>query len=217
MNGVDYTLARRRMVREQLVARGIKDKRILAAMLALPRHLFVDPSCGPQAYSDYPFPIGYSQTMSQPFMVAFLAEQLQLEGREKVLEIGTGSGYQAAVLSYLCGQVFTVERIGPLARKARAVLASLEIGNVEVRIGDGALGWPQHVPFDRILLTAAAETIPRRLLSQLAPSGFMLAPVVKKEGKQELLRIEKGVCGPVAERIRDCSFVPLVVGRELEV
>ncbi|UCH85740.1 MAG: protein-L-isoaspartate(D-aspartate) O-methyltransferase [Candidatus Latescibacterota bacterium] len=206
----DYHIARERMVNEQLVSNGIVDPRVIDAMRDVPRHLFVDAELGPQAYSDHAFPIGYSQTMSQPFMVAFLAEQLALTGREQVLEIGTGSGYQAAVLARLAGHVYSIERIEALATRAADVLGSLEIQNIQVLIGDGSTGWPEFQPYDRILTTAAAAEVPQSLLMQLRDGGAFLGPVYNKAGEQEIVRLTRNGQEFGLERLRKCSFVPLV-------
>jgi protein-L-isoaspartate(D-aspartate) O-methyltransferase len=208
----DYPVAREKMVREQLVANGIANPRVLEVMGRLPRHLFFDGDMGSEAYSDHAFPIGFSQTMSQPFMVAYLAEELALTGKESVLEIGTGSGYQAAVLGALCRGVCTIERIEPLARKARAALASLQVTNVEVSVGDGSLGWPDRAPFDRILATAAAGEVPASLLGQLREGGFFLGPVFNAAGEQEIVRLTRSGGEFRVERLRKCAFVPLIRG-----
>lgn len=206
----DYPIARERMVREQLIPNGITDPRVLDVMGRIPRHLFLDGDMGPEAYADHSFPIGFSQTMSQPFMVAYLAENLALAGRETVLEIGTGSGYQAAVLSRLAGRVCTMERIEPLAKKARIALARLGFENVEFSIGDGIHGWPERGPFDRILTTAAAGEVPRSLLEQIREGGFFLGPVFNGAGDQEIVRLTRAGRDFRLERLRKCAFVPLV-------
>jgi protein-L-isoaspartate(D-aspartate) O-methyltransferase len=182
-------------------------------MRQVPRHLFLGRDMGSEAYSDHSYPIGYSQTMSQPYMVAYLAEQLALNGEETILEIGTGSGYQAAVLSRLVRHVYTIERIVPLGEKARNVLKSLEIGNVEVSIGDGSHGWADRGPFDRILVTAAAAAAQASLLDQLRDGGFFLGPVFNGAGEQEIVRLTRAGREFHLERLRKCSFVPLVPGR----
>ena len=207
----DYEIARQKMVKEQLAGRGITDQRVLDAMREVPRHVFLDPALGPQAYSEHAFPIGYSQTISQPYMVAYLAEQLALEGTEKVLEIGTGSGYQAAVLSRLAGFVFTVERIAELASRATAALRRINVGNVRVRAADGAAGWKDVAPFERILLTAAATEVPKSLLMQLSDGGFLLGPVVNKSG-QEIVKVVRNGSQFHLDRLKKCQFVPLVRG-----
>jgi protein-L-isoaspartate(D-aspartate) O-methyltransferase len=207
---LDYHIARERMVKEQLVANGITDQRVLAAMLEIPRHLFVDGDLGPQAYKNHAFPIGFAQTMSQPFMVGFLAEELNLRGGEKVLEIGTGSGYQAAVLARLAERVYSIERIEALGKRAAEVLGRLEVSNVEISIGDGSAGWPEFAPYDRILTTAAAAEVSESLLMQLRDGGAFLGPVINKAGEQEVVRLTRSGQEFRIERLRKCSFVPLV-------
>ena len=172
-----YAEERRRMVEEQLIARGIDDQRVLDAMADVPRHLFVPEDQRERAYSDQPLPIGFGQTIYQPYVVAQMTALLGLGPNDKVLEIGTGSGYNTAVLSRVAGRVYTIEIIEPLGRKAAAKLRSLHYDNVQLRIGDGYQGWPQAAPFDAILLTAAPPEIPERLLEQLAVGGTMVAPV----------------------------------------
>jgi protein-L-isoaspartate(D-aspartate) O-methyltransferase len=198
------------MVREQLIPNGITDARVLDVMGRVPRHFFLDGDMGPEAYGDHSFPIGFSQTMSQPFMVAYLAQALSLEGQETVLEIGTGSGYQAAVLSLLAKRVFTVERIEALADKARGALKRLDIQNVEITAGDGSHGWPEKGPFDRILTTAAAGEVPRSLLEQIREGGFFLGPVFNGTGEQEIVRLTRTARDFRLERLRKCAFVPLI-------
>jgi len=206
----DYPIARERMVREQLIPNGVSDPRVLDVMGRVPRHLFLDGDMGPEAYGDHSFPIGFSQTMSQPFMVAYLAESLTLEGHETILEIGTGSGYQAAVLSRLAKRIYTIERIEPLAEKARSVLRRLGIENVEISVGDGSHGWPERGPFDRILATAAAGEVPHSLLEQIREGGFFLGPVFNGAGEQEIVRLTRVGREFRLERLRKCVFVPLV-------
>ncbi|MFH1754136.1 MAG: methyltransferase domain-containing protein, partial [Candidatus Latescibacterota bacterium] len=159
MSWTDYKIAREKMVTEQLINQGITDERVIQAMLDIPRHLFLDKEAGPQAYSDHAFPIGFSQTMSRPYTVAFLCECLELHGDEKILEVGTGSGYQASVLSRLAADVYSIERIAALSQRAQETLQSLDIGNVHIKVGDGATGWKEIGSFDRILFTAAAKSV----------------------------------------------------------
>lgn len=206
----DYPIARERMVREQLIPNGISDPRVLDVMGRVPRHLFLDGDMGPEAYADHSFPIGFSQTMSQPFMVAYLAQALALAGPETVLEIGTGSGYQAAVISRLAKRVYTVERIEPLAEKARAAIEDLGIENVEIAVGDGSRGWPERGPFDRILTTAAAGEVPRSLIDQIREGGFFLGPVFNGADEQEIVKLVRRGRELRLERLRKCAFVPLV-------
>ncbi len=201
--------ARHEMVERQIVARGVRDPRVLDAMRRVPRHLFVPASEAPHAYEDRPLPIGSSQTISQPYIVAFMTEQLRLKGTEKVLEIGTGSGYQTAVLSLLASQVYSIEIRPELARTAEDRLRSLGYRNVEVRAADGYRGWPEKGPFDGILVTAAPEKVPPPLLDQLAPGGRMVIPV--GGFYQELKVIERQADGTFAERsVLPVRFVPFV-------
>ncbi len=198
------------MVCEQLYDRGIRDPRVLEAMLLVPRHIFLDHDAGSEAYADHSFPIGFAQTMSQPYMVAYLCEELQLSGSERVLEIGTGSGYHAAVLATLAADVHTVERVPALAERAVCALQNGLFPNVAVHAGDGAQGWEKAAPFDRVLLTAAARQVPRSLLMQLRDGGFLLGPVEKEDGSQQIVRLTRKGSSISLERLRKCSFVPLV-------
>ena len=206
---MDEKALREEMVRTKLVPRGITDKRVLDVMMRVPRHLFVQGLSQGSAYDDMALPIGEGQTISQPYMVAVMTELLELTGSEKVLEIGTGSGYQAAVLSELCRQVYTVERIAKLADRATRALRSLSYDNVNVKSGDGTLGWPEQAPFDRIMITAAAPEIPDPLLAQLAEGGILVVPVGSRFS-QQLLRIRKTKDGLIREYHTPCVFVPLI-------
>lgn len=197
------------MVRDHVYARGVRDARVINAMLRVPRHLFIGHDAGVEAYADHSYPIGFRQTMSQPYMVAYLSEQLRLDGSERVLEIGTGSGYHAAVLASLCREVCSIERVPELAERARGLLRDLLISNVSVRAGDGARGWDTGA-FDRVLLTAAARHVPRALLAQVRDGGFLLGPVVRSEKKQEVVRLTRHGARFDVERLIECSFVPLV-------
>lgn len=197
------------MVEAQLVARGIKDPRVIDAMLRVPRHLFVAEAMASQSYSDSPLPIGEKQTISQPYMVALMSELLRLAGGEKVLEIGTGSGYQAAVLATLGTRVYTVERHRPLALQARRVLDSLGMLNVNLKIGDGSEGWPEEAPFDAIMVTAGAPEIPETLLRQLATGGRLVIPVGSQH-EQILKRVTRTADGYQYEQSVGCRFVRLV-------
>lgn len=207
----DYTIARRRMVERQIEARGVRDSRVLEAMRKVPRHKFVDPGLVEQAYSDYPLPIGERQTISQPYIVAVMTEALQLQGDEKVLEVGTGSGYQAAVLSVLAEEVYSLERIPELARRARQILNQNGYFKVHVRLTDGTYGWEDEAPFDAILVTAGAPPdIPDTYLRQLAVGGRLVIPVGERSS-QVLKRVTKIADDDYrSEDLLDCRFVPLV-------
>jgi protein-L-isoaspartate(D-aspartate) O-methyltransferase len=199
--------ARERMVREQIEARGVKDERLLAALLRVPRHELVPAEVRDYAYEDRPLPIGFGQTISQPYVVAYMTEQLRLSGHERVLEVGTGSGYQAAVLAELAKEVYTIEIVPELGERARADLARLGYKNVEVRVGDGYRGWPEHAPFDAIIVTAAPDHVPQPLVDQLAVGGRMVLPVGTWE--QELRLIERDAQGVRHEHLIDVRFVPM--------
>src|SRR3989441_8539398 len=205
---IDYVQLRERMVKEQLVSRGINDPRVLRAMANVPRHLFLESELWDQAYEDHPLPIGANQTISQPYMVALMAEALELTGAERVLEVGTGSGYAAAVLSQLCAEVFSVEVVEELALKARTLLSSLGYRNVSVRVGDGTLGSEEHSPYDAVVISAAAPCIPRPLLEQLKTPGYLVFPMGEKE-LQTLVRIRKDGEGIREEYLGECQFVKL--------
>ena len=205
---IDYVRARERMVQEQLVSRGINDPRVLRAMATVPRHLFLESALWDQAYEDHPLPIGAHQTISQPYMVALMAEALGLQGPERVLEVGTGSGYAAAILSELCGEVFSLEVVEELALKARTVLSSLGCRNVSVIVGDGTLGWEKHSPYDAVIISAAAPCIPRPLIEQLKTPGYLVFPMGERE-LQSLVRIRKDRTGIREEYLGECHFVKL--------
>lgn len=206
----DYSIARRNMVDRQLRARGIKDPRVLSAVGQIPRHLFVEDAFASQAYGDFPLPIGEKQTISQPYMVGLMSEALQLTGKEKVLEIGTGSGYQAAVLAKLAGRVFSVERIPALARRARRILDGIGCGSVNIKVADGTLGWEEEAPFDAIVVTAGAPSVPDCYLRQLAIGGRLVIPVGDM-GVQVLKRITRtGENSFFEDQLVDCRFVPLL-------
>ena len=204
-----YKIARQRTVEGQLIPRGIKDNRVLDAMRKVPRHLFVDEAFYGQAYGDFPLPIGEEQTISQPFMVAVMTEALELKDDERVLELGTGSGYQTAILAELCHKVFTMERISSLAGRARKVLDKLGYGNVVVRIGDGTLGWKEEALFDAIIVTAGAPEIPQPLIEQLKTGGRLVIPV-GGEFMQSLIRVRKTENGIEKEDMGGCRFVKLI-------
>lgn len=201
------TADRQRMVDEQIAARGIRDARVLDAMRRVPRHLFVPESARASAYLDYPLSIGFNQTISQPYIVAFMSEALDVEPGHRVLEIGTGSGYQAAVLGELAGEVYTIEIVEPLAERARATLAGQGYRNVHVRAGNGYLGWPEEAPFDRIIVTAAPETIPPALVEQLKMDGILAIPV--GVGEQVLQVLRRTPSGMTVLKTLPVRFVPM--------
>ncbi len=206
---INYEKERTRMVEEQIIARGVKDERVLAAMRKVPRHEFLPEGIRGMAYQDSALPLGEAQTMSQPYMVALMTELLELTGAERVLEIGTGSGYQAAVLSELCEKVYTVERIKMLADRARQSLDRLGYRSVAIKVYDGTYGWKEMAPFDAIMVTAGAPDVPAPLVEQLKEGGRMVIPVGERFG-QMLLKIIKTPAGPVTERSIPCMFVPLI-------
>jgi protein-L-isoaspartate(D-aspartate) O-methyltransferase len=203
-----WAARRARMVERQIRARGISDARVLAAMLKVPRHLFVPEAVREQAYEDHPVPIGFGQTISQPFIVAYMTEQLHLAPTDKVLEIGTGSGYQAAILAELAREVYTIEIIPELAIRARATLEALGYRQVHVRHGNGYLGWPEAAPFDKIIVTAAPDEVPPALVEQLALGGILIAPVGVVE--QTLTIVRKTPGGLVRRETIPVLFVPMV-------
>ncbi len=204
-----FSHIRQRMVDEQIARRGVSDARVLKAMRDLPRHHFVDPELHDEAYADHPLPIGAGQTISQPYIVALMTACLDLMGDEKVLEIGTGSGYQAALLGKLAREVHTVELVPRLAEKARGILEGLGIRNVHVHVGDGSLGWPEEAPYDRIIATAAAPRVPDAYLEQLKEEGKMVIPVGARWRQMLELWTRKGKEG-IKEEILPVVFVPLL-------
>jgi protein-L-isoaspartate(D-aspartate) O-methyltransferase len=197
------------MIETQLIPRGIKDQRVLDAMRRLPRHLFAGEANLYNAYDDMALSIGEGQTISQPYMVAIMTELLELKGSEKVLEIGTGSGYQGAILAELANEVYSIERIAVLADRAVSTFRSLSYKNIHVRTGDGTLGWPEEAPFDRIIITAAAPKIPDPLLDQLGINGILIIPLGSRFS-QTLLKIRKTEKGLIEEHHTPCVFVPLI-------
>jgi len=206
---MEFSELRDLMVKTQLIPRGIKDERMLAAMKKVPRHLFVDEPMQHRAYDDSALPIGEGQTISQPYMVAVMTEFLELKGTEKVLEIGTGSGYQAAVLAELAKEVYTVERITVLAKRAEGRYRELGYTNIRVKVADGTLGWPDAAPFDRIIITAGTPKVPEPLLQQLADQGILIAPVGDRFS-QQIIKVRK-IGDKVAEEYHTpCVFVPLI-------
>jgi len=207
---VNYAAARRNMVERQVIARGVSDPQVIAAMREVPRHLFIEEALRAQAYGDAPLPIGERQTISQPYMVASMTEALSLQRHDQVLEIGTGSGYQSAILAKIVRRVLTIERIPELARQARRVLDATGCGNVQIRVGDGTLGWPEEAPFDAIIVTAGAPTIPEEYRRQLAIGGRLVIPVGDR-GSQMLLRVVRtGEASYREESLLGCRFVPLI-------
>ena len=203
----NWDAERRRMVDEQLRARDIRSARVLDAMLTVPRHVFVPEPQRAGAYDDSPLPIGHGQTISQPYIVAFMTEALDLAPGHRVLEIGTGSGYQAAVLGTLAKEVYTIEIVPPLAERARETLSSLGYRNIQVRTGNGYLGWPEHAPYDRIMVTAAPDDVPPALLEQLKVGGVMAIPVGTVT--QELRILRRTVTGTETLRTLPVRFVPM--------
>jgi protein-L-isoaspartate(D-aspartate) O-methyltransferase len=209
-HGVEQNPAAERMVRLQLERRDIVDARVCDAMRRIPRHLFVPPGSGASAYDDHPVSIGHGQTISQPYMVAFMTQALQLRAGQRVLEVGTGSGYQTAVLAELCAAVYSVERIPELAEHASRILAALGYANIVLRTADGSEGWREEAPFDRIIVTAAAPSIPTALVNQLADNGILVLPVGDWRRNQELV-VARRTAGTVSvERSVGCRFVPLI-------
>jgi protein-L-isoaspartate(D-aspartate) O-methyltransferase len=206
---MDFETLRAYMVRTQLIPRGIKDERVLDAMRKVPRHLFVDESIQCRAYDDMALSIGEGQTISQPYMVAIMTELLELEGNERVLEIGTGSGYQAAILAEIAKEVYSVERIAPLASRAEERLHAIGYQNVHVKVDDGTLGWAEEAPFDRIIITAGAPKVPDPLTEQLSEDGILLAPVGDRFSQQLVKMIKRK--GTISEEFHTlCVFVPLI-------
>ena len=210
-NYKDYEELREAMVKTQIESRGVKDEDILSVMQDVPRHLFIDESLWPKAYSDGPLPIGHGQTISQPYIVAFMTELLRPDTHHMVLEIGTGSGYQAAVLAKLVHHVYTIEIVPKLGRNAKTTLKRLGYDNISVRVGDGYKGWPEEEPFDRIIVTAAPEKVPEALIDQLKPGGRMVLPVGPRWWGQDLLVIEKDDRGKVVRKNTiPVRFVPMI-------
>lgn len=198
--------------------RGIRDRQVLRAMETVPRTMFVQPALSEHAYADRALPISCGQTISQPFIVAYMTQQLELDHTHKVLEIGMGSGYQTAVLARIARRVYTIDRYRTLVAAAEARIQALGIANVTAMPGDGAVGWKEQAPFDRIMVTAAADTIPKALVDQLAPGGIMIIPVGAAQGEQKLVRVEKDAKGKVTEKpLIAVRFVPLVAGRAVSL
>jgi len=197
--------------------RGIADQAVLRAMDEVPRERFVEPTFADSAYADQALPIACGQTISQPYVVAYMTEQLKVESQHRVLEVGTGSGYQAAVLSHLAREVVSVERYRTLAEEARARLKALSYENVDIVVGDGFAGVPDRTPYDRIIVTAAAETIPEALLDQLADGGIMILPLGSHDGSQHIIKLTKSVTGIRRENLIPVRFVPMLPGKAQEL
>lgn len=206
----EFAIARKRMITEQIRGRGIQDESVIQVMSQVPRHAFVDEALRDQAYIDAPLNIGEGQTISQPYIVALMTEALKLTGQEKVLEIGTGCGYQTTLLALLAKQVFTIERVKKLGMQARRRFKAMHLRNLVLRIGDGSLGWTDAAPFDRILATCASPELPEVLLKQLSIGGFLVIPVSNPEAYQDLLRITRQKDGYKKENLGACRFVKLI-------
>jgi protein-L-isoaspartate(D-aspartate) O-methyltransferase len=207
---MDYSIARRRMVEQQIITRGIVDQRVIEAMLNISRHLFVEAGLQSHAYSDASLPIGEKQTISQPYMVAAMTAALELQGHERILEIGTGSGYQTAILSRLVKRVYSIERIAVLVGRARKILDHLQLSNINIKIGDGTVGWKDQAPFDGILVAAGSPDIPTKYLEQLDIGGKLVLPVGDRD-QQILMRITHKDDGSFKrEQLMGCRFVPLI-------
>jgi len=206
----NYEILCGKMIEEQLRARNIKSDAVLAAMQNVKRHLFVPENLQNYAYNDSPLPIGLGQTISQPYIVAFMSEQLELVPGMKILEIGTGSGYQAAILAYLGCEVYTIEFLEELAAKAKNIFNELDFNNIKVKHGNGYLGWPEEAPFDAIIVTAAPENIPEKLIGQLKEDGKMIVPVGKVDSVQLLKLIIKKDKKIIEETLLPVRFVPMV-------
>ena len=205
----DFAKAREWMVEEQLIPRGIQDPKTLAAMRKVPRHLFVEEALKNQAYGDFPLPIGRGQTISQPYIVALMTQALDLKGHESVLEIGTGSGYQAAILAQICAKVYTIERIDSLLVQARKVFDSLHYLNILTKLDDGTNGWPEYAPYDAIIVTAGGPRVPEPLLDQLADPGILVIPVGDR-GVQDLRMVSKKNGQIMEKTIEYVRFVSLI-------
>jgi len=205
----DYHLNRERMVKNQFIPRGIKDKDVLRVMRKVPRHLFIDKDLIEEAYDDHPLPIGHKQTISQPYIVALMTEALTLTGKEKTLELGTGSGYQTALLAELSRNVYTLERIRPLMEKSRSLLSELGYENIFFKVFDGTAGWKEHALYDAVIVTAGAPKIPGPLMEQMADGGRMIIPVGNKSS-QELIKITRVGDDYREENLGGCRFVDLV-------
>ena len=206
---MDYEIARERMVTEQLVARGIQNPRVLSAMGKVPRHLFVEEALVGRAYGDYPLPIGEKQTISQPYMVALMTEALDPGPKDRILEIGTGSGYQTAILAELCSKVYSIDRIKVLAERAEKILRNLGYTNFLIRVADGTNGWKEEAPFDGILVTAGGPSVPKVLIEQLADGGRLIIPI-GDEFSQSLIKVVREGDTFHQSSLTGCVFVKLI-------
>ncbi len=206
---MNYELSRKQMTDQQIIRRGVNDPRVIAAMQKVPRHLFVQEALQYRAYDDNPLPIGEAQTISQPYIVALMSQNLNIKGGEKVLEIGTGSGYQAAVLAEMGAKVFTIERVEKLARSAKKLLDDLKYHDIAVKYGDGTIGWTEHAPYDRIIVTAGAPEVPKAYWDQLAEGGRIAIPVGDRH-VQSLVLVDKVEGKQVKSEVCGCVFVPLI-------
>ena len=206
---MEYATARNRMVESQLISRGIKDTRVLDTMRRVPRHRFVEEALFSQAYNDHPLPIGEKQTISQPYMVALMTEALELQGPERVLEIGTGSGYQTAILAELAEKIYSIERIRTLSTRAQRILDDLGYFNVVLKVGDGSLGWKEEAPFDAIIVTAGSPDVPQPLVDQLAMGGRLVVPVGDRytQALMKIVRVKEGIS---KTDLGGCRFVNLL-------
>ncbi|MBN1118453.1 MAG: protein-L-isoaspartate(D-aspartate) O-methyltransferase [Bacteroidales bacterium] len=210
----EYAEARKKMVKEQIIARGVKDHAVIKALETVPRHKFVPDAQVPFAYNDAPLPIGFDQTISQPFIVAFMTESLKLKKTDRVLEIGTGSGYQASILAQIVSEVYTIEILEPLGLRAKQVIEDLNYKNITIKIGDGYYGWKEHAPFDAIIVTANVEAIPPELLKQMAEGGRMIIPVGPSHGSQNLVLLEKKNGNTKQVKLIPVRFVPFTRSEE---
>ena len=210
----DFTIQRQRMVHNQIKVRGVRDPRVLDAMMKVPRHLFVPSAYSAGAYNDSPLPIGEGQTISQPYIVAFMTESLEVKKTDRILEIGTGSGYQAAILAELAAEVYTIELLPKLGTRARKLLEDLGYNNIQVKIGDGYKGWPEKAPFDAVIVTAAPEDIPPALVDQLKEGGKMIIPVGPVGGVQNLIRGVKQKGKLITKDVLPVRFVPMIKGKD---
>ncbi len=209
MDKNNYMALRNRMVRQQLIGRGFKNEKVLEAFYRIPRHYFTDQALPDQAYGDHPLPIGEGQTISQPYIVALMTDALNLKGTERVLEIGTGSGYQAAIMAELVKEVYTIERIAELQERAKVALNSIGYSNIFYKVGDGTKGWPEEAPFEGIIITAAVRMVPDELSQQLTTGGNLVAPV-GNTCEQELLVLTRYEEGFEKQNLGKCRFVPLI-------